>query len=145
MCGSEEQLYSTRVEGATMSLCSKCSKFGKVLAAIIQHTPEKREPRQQSAPKEEVSLIISPDFAAKIKQSREKLGIRQEEFAKKINEKVSTLHHIETGKFEPSLKLARILELFLNIKLVEEHQEIHIDKEAKPSGSFTIGDFIKLK
>jgi len=147
MCGSEEQLYSTDVEGARLSLCKKCAKYGKVIALIKkEEVVEKNKNVEIKGPEKETILIIANDYADKIKQKREKLGLKQEDFAKKVNEKISTIHHIETGNFEPSLKLAKKLEHFLNIKLVEEHEEIHKEIHKKENKEhFTIGDFIKVK
>ena len=74
------------------------------------------------------------------------MGLKQEDFANKINEKVSLIHHIETGRHEPSIELTRKLERFLRIKLIVEHEETHdtAKKEGRPE-SFTLGDFIKIK
>jgi len=147
MCGSEEQLYSTDVEGARLSLCNKCAKYGKVIASIKKEVIiKKNKAPEMKRPEKETTLIITADYADKIKQKREKLGLKQEDFAKKINEKISTIHHIETGKLEPNLKLAEKLEHFLKIKLIEEHEEVHNETGKKElSKHFTIGDFIKVK
>ena len=148
MCGSEKQLYKTELEGATLNLCQKCAKFGKVLAPIRKEIDvrARKQEKDVKMPEKDISLIIAGDYAMKIKQKREKLGLKQEDFAKKINEKVSTIHHVETGKLEPSLKLARKLERFLKIKIVEEHEEVHKEtKNEETKEHFTIGDFIKIK
>ncbi|MDP7457542.1 MAG: helix-turn-helix domain-containing protein, partial [Candidatus Woesearchaeota archaeon] len=65
--------------------------------------------------------------------------------AKKINEKVSLIHHIETGKTEPSIALAKKLERFLNISLVKQDEQIPVHIEKSSSEAMTIGDMIKVK
>ncbi len=52
---------------------------------------------------------------------------------------------MESGKFEPSIKLARKIEKFLNIKLIEQHEEQHAGIKGESGEGFTIGDFIKVK
>ena len=71
--------------------------------------------------------------------------MKQEELAKKINEKESRLHKIESGHFTPSLRLARKLEKFLKITLVEQVAEDTSPLEKSKSESLTLGDFIKVR
>jgi len=94
---------------------------------------------------EEIVLTIVSDYGEIIKRKREQLGIDQEEFAKKINEKKALIHKIEINQFEPPIDLARKIEKFLHITLIEQ-QELKMDKLSKSkSEGFTIGDFVKLK
>ena len=69
----------------------------------------------------------------------------QKELARKLNEKVSIIHKMETSSFEPNISLARKLEKFLKIKLIELHEEVHKKETRAKSDAFTIGDFIKVK
>jgi len=73
------------------------------------------------------------------------LRLKQEEFAKKLNEKESLIQKIESGHFEPSIGLAKKIGRFLKIKLVEEYEEVHEKQVRSKTGSFTIGDIIKIK
>ena len=147
ICGNKEATIVASIEGAALNVCSGCGKFGKFLRTIsaAQKAP-KPAIKAPTIPEKEVMDMLIEDYAACIRQAREKLGLKQEDFAKKINEKVSLIHHIETGRHEPSIELARKLERFLRIKLVVEHEEVHdkAKKEAKGE-SFTLGDFIKIK
>ena len=146
MCGSVGTLYKTIIESAELSVCHDCSKFGKVIGIVKEEISEKI--RKKSIDKEsekEVLEVVVEDFSDRIKNRREQLGLTQKDFAKKLSEKESVIHKIETGNFVPSLSLARKLERFLHIKLIEEHEEKH-EKSAKAEmGSFTIGDLIKAK
>lgn len=143
MCGKNDKLFRTMVEGAEMMLCKDCSRFGKVLAApkiIIK----KEAIRQKQESKPEIIEVIVPDYGKIVKERREKLGLKQEELAKKINEKESLIHKIESGAFEPGIMLARKLEGFLKIKLIEKSEEESV-MPAKKSGPVTIGDVISIK
>lgn len=150
MCGQEAPLYKAEVEGTTLNVCKKCAKYGKILQKPQQKNKKKKEKttnkqtKTTPEPEEPVKAII-PDYPQKIKKAREKKGLKQEELAQKINEKNSLIHKLETGHFEPNLKLAQKISQFLNIKLIEkrEPQKTKIKKKKeKSSSSLTIGDLI---
>ena len=42
----------------------------------------------------------------KVKEYREKAGMKQSELAEKLNARRETIVHLENGKYNPSLKLA---------------------------------------
>ena len=88
---------------------------------------------------------ILPNFSELIKERREKLTLKQEDFAKKINEKVSLIHKMETGHYEPNMKLAKKIERFLRVKITGEDGEENETMGKSDSGSFTLGDFITVK
>jgi len=148
MCGKETNLFKTDVEGSVLSLCKECSKFGKVISTLRVEPKKvkKKKTTQTTKPKEEETILsVVSDYGDRIKKKREQLGIDQEEFAKKINEKKAIIHKIETGHFEPPMGLARKIEKFLHITLIEM-EDIKPEKIDHQKGdSFTIGDFIKIK
>ena len=150
MCGSSGKLYKAIVEGAELTVCHDCSKFGRVTGVIKQEVSRKSKPKidatyENKEPQKEIMQIIVGNYAEKIKRKRESLGLKQEEFAKKINEKESLIQKIESGHFEPSIELAKKIEKFLRIKLIEEHEEKHEKQTKSKTDSFTIGDLIKIK
>lgn len=147
MCGSKTKLFKTVIEGSEMNVCIDCTKFGKVIGEIKEPEKVKKmgEIKKDTGPDIEMLQVIAEDYAEKIKNAREKLNLKQKDFAKKINEKVSVIHKIETKAFEPNLSLARKLEKFLKIKLIERHEEVHIEGTKSKSDTFTIGDLIKIK
>lgn len=149
MCGKEARLFKTDVEGSILNLCEGCSRFGKVILAVKveEKTARKKEKeiKLDKPKREEIMLTIVPDYGEIIKQKREQLGIKQEDFAKKINEKSSLIHKIEINQFEPPIGLARKIERFLHIKLIEQ-QELKPSTLSKTKREhFTIGDFVKVK
>ena len=151
LCGkTEENLAKTLIEGVELEVCPACSKFGKVIIPIKRYSPKEQHMmvqrvQQNTVQKEENIELLVEDYAEIIKKRRESMGLTQKDFASRINEKESTIHHIETGALEPSMSLAKKLEKSLGIKLIEEHQEKHESFKNKKDESFTLGDFIKVK
>jgi len=140
MCGSEGKLYKTMIEDAQLKVCHECSKFGKVTGII---EPKQEDKITENTSQIELMEIVVEDYADKIRQGRENLGLKQEQFAQKISEKTSLVQKIESGHLEPSLALAKKISSFIKIKLTEDHQETHEKRATTKTSSFTIGDFIK--
>ena len=144
MCGSPGKLFRTIVEGTELSVCQECSRFGKVVGVIELGTRPIAKAKSEE-PETEVMELLVEDYAEKIRKKRESLGLNQDEFAKKLNEKESLIQKIESGHFEPSIGLAKKISRILQIKLVEEYEERH-EKQPRPKvEGFTLGDFIKIK
>jgi len=148
MCGSEEQLYITDIEGTRLNVCRKCAGFGKIITPL-KTSPlvkkQKKATKTEEEPEPDIIRMVMREFPKKIRNAREKLGLKQEEFAKKIKEKESVVHKMETGELAPSLKLAEKLEKMLGIKLIEEYEEKHKKTTATKAEKLTIGDMIKIK
>jgi len=150
MCGSSEQLFKTEVEGSILNVCSQCAKYGTVISRVKSEEElreeEKRMQHRVMVKEEEPVETIVVGYASQIKKARERKGLKQEEVAKKINEKESVLHHVESGKGSLSIALARKLERFFGITLVElEKYDYKPEKHSDNSGAMTIGDMIKIK
>ena len=148
MCGSEDRLYRTKIEGTEMNLCSECSKFGKVLGPVKEEMQQEgkapSKPEIKQAP--EVIEMVMPDFSEKIRKKREQLGLDHEKFAKMVNQKKSVVHKFENRELIPSIELAKRLEKILNIQLVEEYAEEGRAAAKKTTGEkITIGDIIKIR
>lgn len=149
ICGRDALLYTVLVEGSEMKVCEKCSSAGKVIKRpefVIPKKPKNIEPARATQVMKEIVETIVEDYGARIKQAREKTGLTQKEFAKKINEKESMLHKLETGSFEPSMPLAKKLEKILQIALIEQTEQEKAQAPAKKDKSegLTIGDVLKL-
>jgi putative transcription factor len=147
MCGSEENLYKTDIEGTLLNVCRNCSKFGKIIAPVKEPIIEKRTKKieiTETEPEEEIIELVVNDFPEKIRKAREKLGLNQKDFAKKIKEKESIVHKLETGEFKPSIDAAKKLEKILHINLIEEYKEEGKTTKTKTE-ELTIGDLIKIK
>ncbi len=151
MCGKERDLFITVVEGAEIVVCKNCCEYGKILKRVSSPVEKKekikieRKKHETIIEPEVVEMLVS-NYANKIKEKREKLGLKQNDFAKLLKEKESLIHNIETGKFEPGPELAKKIGNFLKINLLEKHQEKKQDFGFESGGAeMTLGDFIKIK
>ena len=150
LCGKvEESLAKAKIEGVELDVCQACSKFGKVITPIHRPSPREQhmqlQKQSQAKEKEEKTDLLVENHAELIKKKRETLGLNQKDFASRINEKESTIHHIETGKLEPNIVLARKLEKMLGIKIIEEYSEVRETQKKSKDAGFTLGDFIKAR
>ncbi len=153
MCSSPDVSYKIEVEGTLLNVCEKCSSFGRIVGKIKKPEPvQKKKPQlkiqEEAKPKKETETVqmIVANYSTLIKSAREKLGLKQEEVAKKIAEKESTIHKLESRIIKPNLELARKLERFLKIKVIEEveiESPVNDDKR-KGSDALTLGDLIKI-
>ncbi len=137
LCGTDAYLISALVEGTTLWVCEKCSAFGKV---VVRKEVSKKIERI-SVPS--VQYRIIEGFDALLKNGRERRGLKQEEVAIVLNEKLSLLQKIESGHSKPSFPLAKKLEQFFHIVLVEEEKAETVEKPLSKNESLTIGDFVK--
>ncbi len=141
ICGSSALLFKAVVEGVLLSVCGKCSGFGNVVEVGSQPVTKRRVDIALPVVEEE----IVADYAEKIKNARERENITQEFLAKALSEKENLLQKVEAGHVEPSIALARKIENFFKIRLVEK---IELRSERKTldikDNSMTIGDLIKL-
>jgi putative transcription factor len=149
MCGKESMLVKAKIEGTELELCEDCAKFGQVITKPEPITRPVFETRPVHTHKrKEMVMMIMPDYAGKIRNAREKTGLTQEQFAKRLNEKWSIMQKIESGQFKPSIDLARKLEKALGIELVEQYDEggeVPLAATKEKGAGFTLGDFVKDK
>ena len=156
LCGKTGTLYKTEIEGVRMNACETCARHGKIFHEIRQELPKQKEKEQKrqvredkpSVPAPEVIQLIMKDYSSKIKNAREHKGLKQEDFAKKINEKESVIHQLESGHMKPNLELAQKLEHALGIKIIEEitmEPEEMQGGKPKGNGPLTLGDMINIK
>ena len=145
ICGKGESKIIAIVEGVMLTVCNDCAHYGKVLKVKeLEEQKEIKVVKKASYP--ESDEIIVKDYSERIKKAREDLHLKQEELARRIAEKESVIHHMESGDLVPSLALARKLEKSLGIILIEitqlerEKSRINFRDEA-----LTIGDLLKKK
>ena len=152
MCGKDsERLVKVLVEGTMLNVCGNCAKYGK---QIRKPNLSRGRFRRREEQRNEENIVTG--YNIKIEKARQAKGIKQEDFAKQLNEKESLIHNIETGHMKPSIALAKKIGRALGIELIEEITE---DSEqtknefsknkttSKPrsSGVLTIADIIKFK
>ena len=157
ICGKpvpENNPIRAKIEGSVMVVCKECSKLG-----TIQKAPPKPKFRQQPKGKtqnntrnrnysrnDEPSDELIEDFEVEIRKARESKNWSREDLGKKINERVSVITRIETGKMTPDTKLTRKLEKALNIKLLEKVDNVDLNQFINSSsGERTLGNIMKIK
>ena len=157
ICGKpvpEHNPIRAKIEGSVMVVCKECSKLG-----TIQKAPPKPKFRQQPKGKkqnttrnrnysrrDEPTEELVEDFAIEIRKARESKNWSREDLGKKINERVSVITRIETGKMTPDTKLTKKLEKALNIKLLEKINNVDLNQFVNSSsGERTLGNIMKIK
>lgn len=152
------------VEGANLIVCENCAKFGD--SSLKQSTKQSQKPKISkitttrkilAVKKPKAGGVIKKDFFSdsyelvddyieKIRKAREERGLSHEELAKKINERVSIIKKIETGKMHPSDILIRKLEkeLQINIHAPLNSKETAVGSKEN-SKELTLGDVVKIK
>ncbi len=162
ICGSIIWGKGQRVllEGAKITVCHNCAQHGIKIQKppMSKHIKKSYSHNKKSHPKRPMlkkpnvdELEIIQDYAKKIRNVRSSLGLNQDQFAQKLNEKPSLLRRIEAGKVEPTIKLARKIENVYKIKILKKTTEIEAKVESnkymKKSSGTSLGDiaFIKRK
>jgi len=151
--------FNVIIEGAKLTVCDECSRLGKTYReeprkkttsppSRTMPKPLMMQTRRPQTPRVDTSLELVEGFELKIRQAREKLGLSHEELGKSINEKVSLLRKIETGKMTPDNKVAAMLEHALKIKLIvpAKEEKVPQNRLAKVARQdLTLGDLIQLE
>jgi len=97
MCGLDSELFKARIEGTELNVCKRCLQFGTQLEQMARvHAPVKIVQK----PEEEVQEVIVSNYSHLVKDRREALNLKQEDLAKRLSEKVSIIHKIETGAYK---------------------------------------------
>jgi putative transcription factor len=156
ICGREitGQAFKVKVEGAKLLVCSRCQRLGTPYVeeppargplggrAFVPRVAQRRAPE---LPRGMDETDIAEDCADRVRHQRMKLGLSQEELAKRVKEKLSQIQKIETGKVTPDTKLCRALEHELKIKLLVPRKEISDVPKAAPPAEVTLGDIMRVK
>lgn len=87
ICGKEGELLQAKIEGTVMSVCSGCAKYGKVIRQAVVEKIEVKKPKFKIE-KEESVEIVALNYSEIIKNAREKKGLKQEELAAQIQNKL---------------------------------------------------------
>ncbi len=149
------------VEQAEMVVCASCASHGRSSVAWSRSVKPRgvmggrkfqasrrgagprRAPWRGDELEEEFDLV--PDYPIVIRRARERKGWTHEDLAKRINEKVSVIHRLESRRMRPTLGLARKLEKELGVELLEEVTDIPLDLASSGGEEPTIGDVVQIK
>ncbi|MFX0097189.1 MAG: multiprotein bridging factor aMBF1 [Candidatus Hodarchaeota archaeon] len=158
ICGQTIQTPKyVSVEGARLIVCANCTRFGSPVRPP-SISPERKKAKvvksklstrtRTGRPVEnETDFELVEDFSVRVKTAREKRGLKQEDLGKMIKEKASTISKIETGRYRPTEKTIKKIEIALEIDLHESSPTaIESPKRgARKSPSLTLGDLIVIK
>ena len=86
------------------------------------------------------------NYNTAVRNAREAKNWSREDLGKKINERVSVINRIESGKMTPDNKLTKKLEKALNITLFEDVNDVDLNQFMNSSsGERTLGNIMKIK
>ncbi len=148
LCGrSMVEGMKVRVEGSIVTVCDQCSEYGEAIKPVTLNRPGKKKVKKRVY---DFSLDIQEelieDYGIEVKNARERKNMKQEELARKINEPVSVIKKIESGRLEPNTGITRKIEKTLSIKLMKKTG----GEETKADGGeenreMTLGDIMVVK
>lgn len=142
------------VDGAKVILCESCYNrvdySARILTKPKTRIPLSRRPKQRRAisPLSE-SIELVDGYGSKVRAAREKLGLSQQDLAKKLNERVTLIKKIEQETFRPSEAMGTKIENFLRIKIFEK--SIPLDAESfeqyvkKPTRKLSLEEVARRK
>lgn len=151
LCGEEirGRAYLGIVDRAELILCDRCVKRASKVYGPLGQAGASRRPLQRAPGSKRGELSVSEevveDYAAIVKEARERAGLTRDALAAMLGVKVSIVRRIEEGTLTPTIDLARKMERILRVKLVEE-----VVKDQKERGEVefweeTLGDVAVFK
>ncbi len=150
LCGSEAKfLKDIKIEGSVLKVCPGCAPMGTEptererlgVKGYVDQQLLKRARRMTSRSPLEGTRELAPDYAARIRKGRERMGWNHETLARNLNEKKNLITKVESGSFHPTDKLVKKLERKLNIQLmVKVEDDLPVGKA--PKAALTLGDLI---
>ena len=155
ICGKpvpEHNPIRAKIEGSVMVVCKDCAKLGTIQKAPPKprfqqnkkgkRTAQPRKTYRNDEPKDE----LIEDYNIAVRRARESKNWSREDLGKKINERVSVINRIESGKMTPDNKLTKKLEKALDIKLIENIDDVDLNQfMSSSSGERTLGNIMKIK
>ena len=89
-----------------------------------------------------METFLVPNWAEKIKNTREKKGLTREQLGAAIGQRTITIAHIENGELYPTDEMARKIERELDIVLLEKIASTGQTTNATKGVERTIGDLL---
>ena len=136
-----DKLYKIKVEGTIVRVCKEHIS----LDTLLSEKPAKFKASNMPKPspvKEKKTYVVS-NYGEIIRKKREKMGLKQKEFALFLAEKDSFINNIESGKQIPSIKTARKIEKYLGVSLISEETSGNASTVSEKK-NFTIGDVMNV-
>jgi len=159
MCGRpapRREMKVVYVENVKLTVCQSCysrlvkGDIAREIKEEVSKAPVRRErPKMERKPEDRAleEYEVVPDFAERVRQARERLGLTQKALADLVKESENTIKRIEAGRLVPTIELARRLESVLMVKLLEpvvDRAEAYLPSPSKVK-DVTLGDVVILK
>jgi putative transcription factor len=163
MCGEEIRgpPKLVRVEGAELSVCSRCGRFGTEVQQVrrtdIPAPPKGPGARPAPAPAVRAAPVrhkrdmfdfiegdIVDDYATRIRHAREAKGLSQKDLAMQMMEKEHLIRKIENSELIPEEDVRKKLEKALGIRLIDAPVTESEKKKASVLAP-TLGDLTVIK
>lgn len=158
MCGADSKgpLKRVRIEGAELSVCGACARYGTELHGaakspavpagkssgyVQSQVPPARRTRDLF---DQLGGDLVEDYADRIRTARLKLGLSQKDLALAMMEKELLIKKIEKGELIPEEAVRKKIEKELTIKLIEDSSSESLDFHQSKMTT-TMGDVIKIK
>ncbi len=141
ICGTEIKGHARYIQigNSKLMVCEACARYGtpvmepgeggsgsRMALPLPLSLLRKKESRQIKVDMDRVieeELALGEDYGRKVKEAREKAGLRQDELARMINEKQSLLRKIENEAMIPTrevqMKIERVLKPYLELNSAE--------------------------
>lgn len=145
LCGKiVDSTTTVKVAGSNMQACGKCRALGSEVnresPTSLSHSFRKRKKEGN------MEMEVIPNYAPIINSALAKKGLNIHQLARMLNIKESTLNKYFTGKIKPDVVVARRLETFFEITILEyrEAQDLgDVMVDETESKELSLGDMIK--
>jgi len=145
------------VEGTRVALCERCAQYARNFAFYRREAPKKSAEaqtafkpspmrREKKARGKEIDFVVG--FGKILLQAREKIGLSRKQLGEKLFIREQEIAAFEEGRLKPVETIARKLERFLGVKILEEEEiDVHaIAEENKTKrGQPTLADVVEIK
>ncbi len=146
LCGKQDNhLKKAKILGSEMYVCNNCLSFGKEVKNENKNLSFRFRKKVRRG---EDDFIISKDSVNRIKSEMNKRDLNVKKLSKAINVKESTLSKILNNKLDLDIELAKKIEKFLELKLIENavnnlDLDDYFTNDNEEEGGYTLGDLIK--
>ena len=127
ICGkpvSETNPTRAKIEGSVVVVCKECAKLGTIQKAPPKPKFQKNKRRKKSTQQKKTYRNDEPteelieDYNTAVRNARESKNWSREDLGKKINERVSVINRIESGKMTPDNKLTKKLDYLKKLMML---------------------------
>ncbi|MCL5009823.1 MAG: helix-turn-helix domain-containing protein [Candidatus Parvarchaeota archaeon] len=140
LCGfTDDKFYRVEIEGAVMTVCSKCSSFGKIIKEVEEHEIEKKPQKSYGF----VERSLKMDYLEILNNAMNEKNMTAEKLAEEIKESPYEIKKILKGKIMPTDAIAKKIESALKVSIYEDI--VGTFKPTKESNEVSIDYIAQIK